>query len=79
VNESVSILDSAKRLRRLADAEQILLTKAAILPLDHSPAVNLINTGSVDGWYSNPLDVHPFKFLKYKGKTTPPGIALLIR
>jgi len=79
VNESISILDSDKRSRRLADAEQILLTKAAILPLDHSPAVNLINTRSIDGWYSNPLDVHPFKFLKYKGRVTPPGIALRVR
>ena len=79
VKDSMSITDVGKRYRRLADAEQILLTKAAILPLDHSPAINLINTNSVDGWYSNPLDIHPFKFLKYKSRVTPPGITLLIR
>ncbi|HYW84366.1 MAG TPA: peptide ABC transporter substrate-binding protein, partial [Spirochaetia bacterium] len=67
-----------KRYRRLADAEQILLTKAAILPLDHRPAINLINTKSIDGWFSNPLDVHPFKFIKFKGRTTPPGITMAI-
>ena len=71
VKDSMSITDVGKRYRRLADAEQILLTKAAILPLDHSPAINLINTNSVDGWYSNPLDIHPFKFLKYKSRVTP--------
>jgi oligopeptide transport system substrate-binding protein len=79
VKDSISLMDSGKRYRKLADAEQILLTKAAILPLDHSPAINLINTASVDGWFSNPLDVHPFKFLKYKSKLTPPGITMLIR
>jgi oligopeptide transport system substrate-binding protein len=78
VNDSISLVDSKKRYRRLADAEQILLTKAAILPLDHRPAINLINTKSIDGWFSNPLDVHPFKFIKFKGRTTPPGITMAI-
>jgi peptide/nickel transport system substrate-binding protein/oligopeptide transport system substrate-binding protein len=78
VNDSLSLVDSKKRYRRLADAEQIFLTKAAILPLDHRPAINLINTKSIDGWFSNPLDVHPFKFIKFKGRTTPPGITMAI-
>ena len=79
VNDSLSILDGKKRYRRLADAEQILLSKAAILPLDHSPAINLINTNSIGGWFPNPLDVHPFKFLKFKSRATPPGIAMDLR
>jgi oligopeptide transport system substrate-binding protein len=78
VNAAVSILDGTKRYRKLADAEQILLTKAAILPLDHSPAINLINTNSIGGWYPNPLDVHPFKFLRFKSRATPPGIAMVL-
>jgi peptide/nickel transport system substrate-binding protein/oligopeptide transport system substrate-binding protein len=76
VTEAISMTDARKRYRRLADAEQILLTKAAVLPLDHSPAINLINTAVIGGWFSNPLDVHPFKFLSFKAKATPPGIAL---
>jgi ABC-type oligopeptide transport system substrate-binding subunit/tetratricopeptide (TPR) repeat protein len=64
VNESISMTDTGMRYRRLADAEQILLTMAAVLPLDHSPAINLINTNSIGGWYANPLDVHPFKSIK---------------
>jgi oligopeptide transport system substrate-binding protein len=79
VNSSVSILDAKKRYRKLADAEQILLTKAAILPLDHSPAINLINTNSIGGWFPNPLDVHPFKFLRFKSRATPPGIAMAVK
>ncbi len=76
VNEAISMTDARKRYRRLADAEQILLTKAAILPLDHSPAINLINTAVIGGWFSNPLDIHPFKFLSFKARATPPGIAM---
>ena len=76
VNDAISMTDARKRYRRLADAEQILLTKAAILPLDHSPAINLINTSAIGGWFSNPLDVHPFKFLTFKARATPPNIAL---
>jgi len=79
VSDAVSITDNRKRYQRLADAEQILLTKAAILPLDHRPAVNLINTDVIGGWYANPLDVHPFKFLSFKARATPPGIALATR
>ena len=76
VSESIAMTDARKRYRRLADAEQILLTKAAILPLDHSPAINLINTAVIGGWFSNPLDIHPFKFLWFKARATPPGIAM---
>jgi len=76
VDESVSILDSTKRYQRLADAEQILLTKAVVLPLDHSAAVHLIDLKRIDGWYPNPLDLHPFKFIKFKERKAPQGIAM---
>jgi len=76
VNDAITMTDVRKRYRRLADAEQIILTKAAVLPLDHSPAINLINTAVVGGWFSNPLDIHPFKFLTFKARATPPGIAM---
>ncbi len=76
VNEAISMTDSRKRYQRLADAEQILLSKAAVIPLDHQPSVNLINTNAIGGWFPNPLDIHPFKFLTFKGRTSPPGIAM---
>jgi peptide/nickel transport system substrate-binding protein/oligopeptide transport system substrate-binding protein len=76
VEQSVSMLDNAKRYRKLADAEQILLDRAVILPLDHTAAVHLIDLDRVDGWFPNPLDVHPFKFIKFKEKRVPKGIAM---
>jgi peptide/nickel transport system substrate-binding protein/oligopeptide transport system substrate-binding protein len=79
VGAALSITDTTARYQKLSDAEQILLTKAAILPLDHSPAVNLIDTNNIGGWFSNPLDVHPFKYLMFKPRATPPGIAMAAR
>jgi oligopeptide transport system substrate-binding protein len=76
VNDSMSLTDTTRRYQRLGDAEQILLSHAAILPIDHRPAINLINTDDIGGWYSNPLDVHPFKFIYFKARATPPGIAM---
>jgi peptide/nickel transport system substrate-binding protein/oligopeptide transport system substrate-binding protein len=76
VNDSMSLTDTTRRYQRLSDAEQILLSSAALLPLDHRPAINLINTDTIGGWYSNPLDLHPFKYLYYKARVTPPGIAM---
>jgi len=76
VDEATYMADSAKRYRRLADAEEILLSKAAILPLYHQAAVHLINLDHVDGWFPNPLDIHPFKFIKFKPFRAPQGIAM---
>jgi oligopeptide transport system substrate-binding protein len=76
INDSMSLTDTTKRYQRLADAEQIVLSKATILPVDHRPALNLIDTTNIAGWFTNPLDVHPFKFLAFKPRITPPGIAM---
>jgi peptide/nickel transport system substrate-binding protein/oligopeptide transport system substrate-binding protein len=78
VNEAISMTDNRARYQKLADAEQMLLSKAAILPLDHQPSINLINTDAIGGWFSNPLDIHPFKFLSFKVRATPPGIAMAV-
>jgi oligopeptide transport system substrate-binding protein len=76
VQAAVPMTDTAARYKKLAEAEQILLTKAAIIPLGHSASVNLIDTNAIGGWFSNPLDVHPFKFLRFKSLATPPNIAM---
>jgi len=75
VSEALSIADIGKRYRRLADAEEILLSKAVILPLGNSAAVHLIDLNRIDGWFGNPLDLHPFKFLKFKVRKPPAGVA----
>jgi len=78
VSEATYMTDPAKRYQRLADAEGILLSKAAVLPLFHQAALHLINLDHVDGWYPNPLDIHPFKFIKFKPFRAPQGIAMVV-
>ena len=74
VAASSGITNPADRYKKLADAETLLLSHAAVLPLYHRAAINLIALDRIGGWFSNPLDVHPFKFIKFKARATPPGI-----
>ena len=37
----------------------------------------IIDTEEIDGWYANPLDIHPFKYLEYAAYKPLPGVALL--
>ncbi len=74
VAASSGIANPGDRYKKLADAETLLLSHAAVLPLYHRAAINLIALDRVGGWFSNPLDVHPFKFIKFKARATPPGI-----
>lgn len=76
VADSQTMADGALRYRRQADAEEMLLKQAVVLPLTHSAAVHLIDLDRIDGWFPNPLDVHPFKFIKFKEKRVPTGIAM---
>ena len=76
VADSQAMADGSLRYRRQADAEELLLTRAVVLPLSHSAAVHLIDLDRVDGWFANPLDLHPFKFIRFKEKRTPAGIAM---
>jgi oligopeptide transport system substrate-binding protein len=77
VMDSISIQDPAARYKKLAQAEEMLLNDAVILPLAHSPAVHLIDLDRVDGWFPNPLDIHPFKFIGFKEHKAPSGVAML--
>lgn len=63
------------RLKVLQQAEQILLTEdPAVVPLFYSVAYNLIDTNFIGGWYSNPLDIHPLKFLRRKSYSIPGSV-----
>jgi peptide/nickel transport system substrate-binding protein/oligopeptide transport system substrate-binding protein len=58
-----------ERYKTLSTAESVLLRTAQVLPIGHNPAINLIDLQFIDGWYQNPLDIHPFKhftFAPYK-------------
>jgi peptide/nickel transport system substrate-binding protein/oligopeptide transport system substrate-binding protein len=76
VSASLSVQDARERYKKLGAAEEILLTKAVILPLNHTPAFHLIDLTRVDGWYANPLDIHPFKYIRFKEHRAPPGTAM---
>jgi oligopeptide transport system substrate-binding protein len=54
------------RYKKLAQAEELLLQEAVVLPIDHIAAFNLIDYESIGGWYPNPLDIHPLKYIEIK-------------
>ena len=64
-----------ERLPALAGAEEMLLEEAVILPISHMVAFNLVSRGRLDGWYPNALDIHPFRFIRFKRLEGPRGVA----
>lgn len=66
--------------RLLAQAEQLLLDEAMILPIQHPVSVNIINLNSVGGWAINAFDIHPLKYLfKRETKDNIPNIVMLTK
>jgi len=64
------------RLATLAEAEKILLDRGAVLPICYNPALNIVDTGELDGWFPNALDIHPFKYISFKAYRPLPGVAM---
>ncbi|MCL1814257.1 MAG: peptide ABC transporter substrate-binding protein [Treponema sp.] len=73
--ERSMIEEGDERLEILAEAEQLLLDRGAVLPLCFSPALNVIDTDELEGWFPNALDIHPFKYLRFKTIKPLPGVA----
>jgi peptide/nickel transport system substrate-binding protein/oligopeptide transport system substrate-binding protein len=67
--------EGEKRWATLAEAEKMLLSRGVVLPISHSPAINIVDMGELDGWYPNALDIHPFKYLSFKASRPLPGVA----
>ncbi|MDR2150168.1 MAG: peptide ABC transporter substrate-binding protein [Spirochaetaceae bacterium] len=67
--------EGQQRLSTLAEAEKLLLERGSIIPIYYSPALNIVDIDEIDGWYPNALDIHPFKYLKFKPYRTLPGVA----
>jgi peptide/nickel transport system substrate-binding protein/oligopeptide transport system substrate-binding protein len=65
-----------ERWATLAEAEKLLLSRGSVLPISFSPALNIVDTGEIDGWFPNALDIHPFKYLSFKAYRPLPGVAL---
>ncbi|MCL2196407.1 MAG: peptide ABC transporter substrate-binding protein [Treponema sp.] len=72
-----SMIEEGKtRLATLAEAEKLLLDRGAVLPIFYNPALNIVDTGELDGWFPNALDIHPFKYMSFKAFRPLPGVAL---
>jgi len=70
------IEEGRTRFNTLAEAEKLLLERGVVLPICYNPALNIIDTGEIGGWYHNPLDIHPFKYIHFKTLRPLPGVAL---
>jgi peptide/nickel transport system substrate-binding protein/oligopeptide transport system substrate-binding protein len=75
--EKSMIQEGRERFATLAEAEKLLLDRGTVIPISYSPALNIVDTGEVDGWYPNALDIHPFKYLAFKGYRPLPGVVML--
>lgn len=69
--------EGEKRLAILGEAEQLLLDRGTVLPISFAPALNIVDTDELDGWFPNALDIHPFKYFSFKAFKPLPGVALL--
>ncbi len=68
--------ESGTRFKTLAEAEKHLIQGAIVLPIKNSPAFNVIDLEHIEGWFPNPLDIHPFKYLGFAQPTLPEGVVL---
>jgi peptide/nickel transport system substrate-binding protein/oligopeptide transport system substrate-binding protein len=64
------------RWKTLSEAEELLLNRGTVLPISYSFAVNIVDKTELGGWYSNVLDMHPFKYLYFKSRRPLPGVVL---
>ncbi|MBQ3671390.1 MAG: peptide ABC transporter substrate-binding protein [Treponema sp.] len=66
LNKAAEETDVQAHYKLLSQAEQILLDDGEVLPVAHSVSLHAIDVNCVGGWYSNPLDIHPYKYLYFK-------------
>ena len=65
--EAARLQSGAERLKTLMAAEDVLINQdMAILPIYFYVTQNMINLDKWDGWYPNPLNQHPWKFIQPK-------------
>jgi peptide/nickel transport system substrate-binding protein/oligopeptide transport system substrate-binding protein len=69
--------DGDARWEILAAAEKLLLDRGAVLPISYSPALNVVDTDELEGWFPNALDIHPVKYFSFKAFKPLPGVTML--
>ena len=64
------LLDLADRLEDrqsyLLEAEKILLNSGTVIPISTAVSTNFVRNDLIEGWYPNPLDIHPLKNIRFK-------------
>ncbi|HEQ71668.1 MAG TPA: peptide ABC transporter substrate-binding protein [Spirochaetia bacterium] len=65
IDQSLSVI-GLDRYQKLAEAEELLLQEGTILPIDHIAAFNVIDIDLIGGWFPNPLDIHPLKYIEIR-------------
>jgi peptide/nickel transport system substrate-binding protein/oligopeptide transport system substrate-binding protein len=74
--EKSMLEEGNERMTTLSQAEELLLDRGVVLPVFYHPALNIVDTGELDGWYPNALDIHPFKYFSFKTYRPLPGVAM---
>lgn len=65
--EKSRTLLGAERMKVLSDAEKVLIDEdMAIMPIYFYVTQNMIDLTKWDGWYPNPMNAHPWKFIRPK-------------
>ena len=49
----------------LLKAEEILLDSGTVIPISTAVSTNFVRTDLIEGWYPNPLDIHPLKSIRF--------------
>ena len=74
--DAAALKTGGERLDALGLAETRLLSGAAVMPVYHSLAANVVDTDFIDGWYPNALDIHPFKYIAFGERRIRSNVAM---
>ena len=70
LKEASETNNAVEHNRLLAEAERLLLDEGVVLPISHSVCLHVVNPSTVGGWYTNALDIHPFKYIYFKAEVS---------
>ncbi len=77
LHQASTEIDISDHYKTLSKAEQILLDDGIVLPISHFVSFHAVNLNAVGGWFTNALDIHPFKSIYLKQeKTSVPNVVL---
>lgn len=72
--ENSSNLNQIDRYKALSMAEKLLLDNIIVIPIRHTPGINVIDTNYIKNWHPNTLNIHPYKYLSPALEHVIPGL-----